>query len=151
MLIVLDINGTLIDTSIVVKGEPDYKFRYKYIYSRPYLQTFLRWLLNDSGHEVGVWSSGIKKNTDGIVNLIFGQQKRKLKFVLSRENCIVKEDHATIKPVQKIIDFGYNPESILFIDDTSSKIDHYNHYLIPQYLKNENDRELAKLFNYLNF
>ena len=85
--VVLDLNGLLLDRrSRPLPGRPaDMVLARTHVYIRPYARGFLRWLLQT--FRVGVWSSAASHNAEPMVDLLFGQARRKLRFVWNQSHC----------------------------------------------------------------
>lgn len=93
MLILLDIDNTLVSTTYVWKDKcPDFTFRLcgnvYYIYLRPGLYTFLKYLF--SNYDVGVWTAASRDYASCILKRLLGKNWRKvICCFLHRKHCIV--------------------------------------------------------------
>ncbi|KAJ3226244.1 hypothetical protein HDU81_007419 [Chytriomyces hyalinus] len=123
LLVVLDLNGTLIDR--LSKG-PERKLAYanplcprdadltlnqNRVFLRPYLDVFLKYLLEN--FHVAAWTSATPKNAHPLTEFIFepfGGSKC-LEFVWDRERCIIEPT-----PTNK-----YNSHNTILLDDSASK------------------------------
>jgi hypothetical protein len=125
VLILLDLNGTLVDSChhrrVGMRRDPDCKARTKYLYFRPHLRPFLEYLFEN--FEVGVWTSHIRANAEAIVECVFTPEQRTLlKCVMCRENCYVDDndpEHRSYKDMRNIEGWiiDNSPEKILGADE----------------------------------
>ncbi|KAJ3097933.1 hypothetical protein HDU97_004469 [Phlyctochytrium planicorne] len=148
-LLVLDLNGTLIDrVKDVAEKEaarrnpycpsnPDYHVNGARVYLRPFLDLFLQELVKLC--EVGVWTSAMAKNSVPLVDQIFGRQGKDLAFHYDRSKCdLVKtkeNPYGSIKNLRRIWadsrvngdkfwndnPFSENQKNTILLDDTESK------------------------------
>ena len=138
-LVILDLNGVLIDRKYVGKASDDSEHEgtrigHFLVYKRPGLDNFLRRLFKL--FDVAVWSSAKKWNVNQLVDFIFCEPEyhfSDLKFVWCQEQC-TRETHpdeelAKVKPLfVKSLDAvwekfpEYNPGNTFFVDDTPEKI-----------------------------
>ncbi|TPX32877.1 hypothetical protein SmJEL517_g04072 [Synchytrium microbalum] len=115
LLIVLDLNGTIIDrvkeTSRKLARanphcpiEPNFTSNKAKIYFRPHLETFLTLLFDN--FTVAAWTSAQPNNALPLAHGVFGKYFDKLAFVWNRSHCsAVKEsrkDHSSIKDLRKV-------------------------------------------------
>ena len=125
LLIVLDLNGTILDSTHKKRQGvvPDAKARYKSVYFRPGMREFLDWLFAQPGIDVGIWTSNIGDNARAVVDQAFtSSQKEALKFILSREHCELGPNHTSFKRAGTLWQRGYLPENVLIIDDSPEKM-----------------------------
>ncbi|CAM6096782.1 unnamed protein product [Calypogeia fissa] len=140
-LLVLDINGLLLDTYRRGKQGPgrpyDAKVNKFSVYKRPFCDEFLRFCLDH--FVVGVWSSAQKNNVYAFVEYIFKEAKEKLAFVWHQDHCTNTgfrhpDDHHVpvfLKELWKLWEKiepnlpweagDYDPLNTLLIDDSPSK------------------------------
>ncbi len=166
-LIVLDLNGTLIHRQFrhMSKNHPKYKSRLQGIpdfkvgqfdcWKRPHLDEFIDHLF--AKNQVAVWTSAMRKNSQGIIDAIFGQRQSELLFVWSREECSnvmnTCNDHSSTKDIRRIPQhFPIPLENIWFIEDGSEK--HVKEYvdrvvLVPKWSGNTDDTELLWILDRL--
>lgn len=121
-LIVLDLNGTLIDRifknrscpydSNMNKIKPDSIVKGRKIYKRPNLDSFLDYLLDN--FSVAVWSCSNKQNTLAIVDSIF---KKKIN-VVSSDNVAPIYGLEFIKSRENMTCHSVNTESLSAYEDT---------------------------------
>ncbi|KAI8803888.1 hypothetical protein BJ742DRAFT_473118 [Cladochytrium replicatum] len=116
ILIVLDLNGTLIDridkrgrrmvtSSKSAPLKPDCVIRKTYVYLRPYLDTFLDSIF--SRFHVAGWTSAIQRNAQPLAEFIFGDRVSRLEFLWDRSMCDQpdkesKNDFSTVKDLSKV-------------------------------------------------
>ena len=127
LLVVLDFNGTILDsTHHQHKGViHDAMARYKYVYFRPGMQQFISWLMSQPDVEVALWTSNIAKNANALANIVFTEDhQKKLVFTFAREQCKVFPDYSSQKPMQTIMDrmMVYEHTNIIVVDDSPEKI-----------------------------
>lgn len=137
MLVILDLNGTLVETSFHRLPNAHYNciVRKKFVYNRPFLEHFLDFIFSHPDvTAVAIWTSCQEVNAIPLVNMVFEGRPKPL-FVWHREQCDKVErfgdKYATIKDLRKVWetypDFG--PSNTLIIDDSPSK-------LLPIHTKN---------------
>ncbi|ORY48467.1 hypothetical protein BCR33DRAFT_763631, partial [Rhizoclosmatium globosum] len=163
LLIVLDLNGTLIDR--LSKGpervlanrnplcpkEPDTTLNRNKVFLRPYLDVFLQFLL-DNFH-VSAWTSATPKNSGPLVDFIFEPfgGAKPLEFVWDREKCIIEptpeKEYNSVKDLTKIwLDNSegedaanpkglWNEHNTILVDDSACKSCRtpLNHLLVPTF------------------
>lgn len=56
-----------------------------YVYDRPHMREFIAWV--HSKFEVGVWSSANTRNTQNLVDYVWGEHRSKVAFVWGQEKC----------------------------------------------------------------
>jgi hypothetical protein len=125
MLIVLDLNGTILDsTHNMRKGvQPHANARKKYVYFRPHMKEFLVALFNHPNIEVGIWTSNIAANAQAVVETAFtAEQIEKLAFIMSREDCRLGPNYSSFKDMEKVYQRGYLPGNVMIVDDSEDKI-----------------------------
>ncbi|TPX33432.1 hypothetical protein SeMB42_g07477 [Synchytrium endobioticum] len=120
LLIILDLNGTIIDR--VKDGaerklaranphcpEPSFTSNAARIYIRPHLEPFLSVLF--SNFTVAAWTSAQPKNAVPMARGVFGRHFDNLAFVWDRSHCSAvregRKDHSSIKDVSKV--WNYSP------------------------------------------
>jgi TFIIF-interacting CTD phosphatase-like protein len=125
------------------------------VYYRPGLKEFISYAL-DNFH-VAVWSSASRGYIKEIVNNIFPDEGKDLKFCWDDKRCTMSADfeqrvYYYVKDLRKVRRTGYKKERILIVDDTPSKSErnYGNAIYIPQFRGNPNDRYLYMLIEYLN-
>ena len=91
-----------------------------------------------AGHSVGVWSATTMKNTEPMLQAVFGDFKSTFKFVWSRDHTVPdtyrrqaslgdsESDHATLKDISHLWDYsvagpGFGPTNPVVVDDEPSK------------------------------
>ena len=128
LLVVLDLNGTILDSTHKRRAgvTHDAMARSKFVYFRPGMKQFLGELFSHPSIRVAIWTSNIASNANAILEIaLTPAQRERLAFVYSREHCIVSTsgDHSSKKPMRKIYDLGFCPERTIIVDDSESKID----------------------------
>ena len=130
-LLVLDINGLLIDRTLSVlldndgkPMEPSARTGSFCIYDRPGMRPFVAMLL--SRFTVGVWSSARQHNLAGLVSHIFGDAASQLTFVWGQERCSYAGKSVRNKPLflKELFRLwaeeqfaGFAPNNTLLLDD----------------------------------
>ncbi|PWA35963.1 HAD-like domain-containing protein [Artemisia annua] len=91
-LLVLPLGGMLVHrayrnrpNTIPMRSRPDFSTRSFLIYKRPYCEGFLKFCLER--FEVGIWSSAMEQNIDGVLINIMGEHKSKLLFTWDQGQC----------------------------------------------------------------
>lgn len=130
-LVVLDLNGTLLDAAKRLLREPQgrplpflAKTRSKYIYLRPGALGFLKWLLDH--FDVGIWTSCIERNAHAIVEAaIPADMRRRFRFVYHRGHCdlVAGPGFPSVKDLTKVWQRfpEYGATNTWAVDDTRSK------------------------------
>ncbi|KAJ7551297.1 hypothetical protein O6H91_06G009100 [Diphasiastrum complanatum] len=140
-LLVLDVNGLLLDTyfyrdkDLLPPQPPDATIGNFFVYKRPFCDEFLEFCLEN--FVVGVWSSARKHNVDNLVDYIFQGAKDQLAFMWADcTNTGLKHPENMHKPVflkelsklwEKLksslhLEAGeYGPSNTLLVDDSPYK------------------------------
>ncbi|GFQ07732.1 hypothetical protein PHJA_002917200 [Phtheirospermum japonicum] len=138
-LLVLDVNGLLVDISAYVPYDydPDDIIMRKAVFKRPYCDDFLKFCFER--FNVGVWTSRTKRNVEPILDFLLGNDKCKLLFCWDQSHCThtgfttVEKRHKPLllKKLKKLWDKCepdlpwergvYNESNTLLLDDTPSK------------------------------
>ncbi|MHA2280150.1 MAG: HAD family hydrolase [Promethearchaeota archaeon] len=155
-LLILDIDETLIHSTQNSLGRPyDFKVSRWFVYRRPGLEEFISYIL-DNFH-VAVWSSAGVDYVKAIVNNIFSDPDKDLKFYWDTRRCTIRVDfqyqrYYDIKDLNKVRRTGYKKERILIVDDTPDKSErnYGNAIFIPPFEGNLDDRYLYMLIEYLD-
>ena len=91
-LLVVDLNGLLVDRRMTpfvepdgTKRAPDATFGKFFIYNRPHMRAFAEWAFEH--FTVGVWSSAQQHNAKTLVSHIWGEHRDKLAFVWGQDKC----------------------------------------------------------------
>eukprot|EP00796_Vickermania_ingenoplastis_P007545 gene7545-5324_t len=145
-LLILDLNGVLVARGRGVCTH------------RPYVKEFIRFAFENFA--VGVWTSGLQRSGDPIIESVMGEYKNRLLFRLYRQDCIdvstKGNEYGTLKDLQKI--FTKFPESFhsvntILIDDSPGKCSHPDIALCPVPFKDaatqKNDDGLQKVMEVL--
>lgn len=105
-----------------------------YVYDRPHMREFIAWV--HSKFEVGVWSSANARNTQNLVDYVWGEQRNKVSFVWGQEKCsnvgvapsatqarpmFLKELRRVWKLKKKTGLARFNESNTLLIDDSPYK------------------------------
>lgn len=154
-LVILDLNGTLIETSYRKYPRQYYQFRarYKYVYHRPYLQHFLQTLYHHPNIQaVAVWTSCIRENAQVIVQHLFGSTFPLL-FVWNREECehVADEEDAykTVKNLNRVWKEYplFSKENTILLDDSPEKAKYQPecHIKISEYHTTEKSKDSGLL------
>lgn len=125
MLVILDLNGTLVDASPVQRPNvaPHARARYKFVYVRPYTRELLSWMFEHPDIEVAVWTSRKRVNADALLQVILSKdQYDALAFLKCRDECIVFANFASQKPLLQLVNEGYAAGDMLIVDDSPEKI-----------------------------
>ncbi|KAK4402216.1 hypothetical protein Sango_0962300 [Sesamum angolense] len=126
-LLVLDVNGLLVDISSYVPYDPDPDdiILKKAVFKRPYCDDFLKFCFER--FNVGVWSSRTKRNMEPILEFLLGNDKCKLLFCWDSDfvlDSLLKPNTDTI-----FLSFHFREYNLLY--QLLSKINHT--VLIQQY------------------
>lgn len=130
-VIVLDLNGVLVDREYIGKDEfnerADMHVINKYgsrwnVYFKNRARQFID-LINKSDYTIVVWSSACKENVKPIVDELFKYRMPDLFF--TQEDCLVYG--RTVKPefikfYDKILSLGFKPSDLIFVDDDFYKV-----------------------------
>ncbi len=124
VLVILDLNGTLLHTTHQRKDGYDYRTRYKYIFYRPGMWDFLKFLNDHSRVKLAVWTSCTSENAQTIVKRVF--YRIPLEFCFSREDCIEVPGpgYKTIKDLTRVWKRFplWNKSNTIMIDDSADKL-----------------------------
>jgi NLI interacting factor-like phosphatase len=152
-LIVLDLDNTLIDTTIFPipgKYSTDPLLN---SYPRPYLDCFMTYLL--SNYHVGVWTAALPIWKHRVLNNTLKPYEKHLLFALSREHVLFDKYDSVVKPLHLIwTNFpNFGPHNTLIIDDTYSTglLNQNNHLHIKPFIATspQKDTELLKIYSIL--
>ena len=138
-LLVVDLNGLLVDRRMApfvepdgTKRAPDAAFGKFLIYNRPHMSEFVAWAFEH--FTVGVWSSAQQHNAKTLVSHIWGEHRDKLAFVWGQDKCthvgamdpakprskpILLKDLRKLWAVPSFKRFG--PRNTLLLDDSPYK------------------------------
>ncbi|KAF6155645.1 hypothetical protein GIB67_034740 [Kingdonia uniflora] len=99
-LLILDLNGLLADivSSIPEGCKADKKIANKFLFKRPFCDSFLKFCFEK--FNVGVWSSRIRRNMEGVVKYLMRNMKDKILFFWDQSHC-TKTKFKTIDDVKK--------------------------------------------------
>ncbi|KAL8478699.1 hypothetical protein ACS0TY_030542 [Phlomoides rotata] len=138
-LLVLDVNGLLVDISSYVPYDydPDDIIMKKAVFKRPHCDDFLKFCFER--FNVGVWTSRTKSNVEPILDFLLGSDKCKLLFCWDQSQCTntgfttVEKRHKPLllKKIKKLWNKCdpnlpwekgvYNESNTLLLDDTPYK------------------------------
>ncbi|XP_022850480.1 uncharacterized protein LOC111372385 isoform X1 [Olea europaea var. sylvestris] len=138
-LLVLDVNGLLLDISSVVPYDydPDAIISKKAVFKRPYCDDFLKFCFER--FNVGVWSSRNKRNVESVLDFLLGNDKCKLLFCWDQSHCTYtdfntienREKPLLLKKLKKLWEKRvpdlpwergeYNESNTLLLDDSPYK------------------------------
>ncbi|KAG5466728.1 hypothetical protein LSCM1_00904 [Leishmania martiniquensis] len=123
-LLVLDLNGVL-----VARGRGSFVLR-------PHVVDFLKFVF--SNFVVAVWTSGLQRSSDPIIDHVFGRYRDLLLFTLFRDACVPKptaeNPYGTEKNLQVIFDRypqSFHSVNTIIIDDSPDKCSHPDIALCP--------------------
>ncbi|KAK7196872.1 NLI interacting factor-like phosphatase/Zinc finger C-x8-C-x5-C-x3-H type (and similar) [Novymonas esmeraldas] len=123
-LLVLDLNGVL-----VARGRGSFVLR-------PNAQDFLKFAF--ANFVVAVWTSGLQRSSNPIIDHVFGNYRDLLLFTLFRESCVAKPSlenpYGTEKNLQVIFDKypqSFHSVNTIIIDDSPAKCSHPDIALCP--------------------
>ncbi|XQJ31082.1 NLI interacting factor-like phosphatase/Zinc finger C-x8-C-x5-C-x3-H type (and similar), putative [Leishmania guyanensis] len=123
-LLVLDLNGVL-----VARGRGGFVLR-------PNVSDFLKFVF--SNFVVAVWTSGLQRSSDPIIEHVFGNYRDLLLFTLFRDACMskpsVENPYGTEKNLQVIFDrypHSFHSVNTIIIDDSPDKCSHPDIALCP--------------------
>lgn len=140
-LLILDLNGLLIDTVDDLfqsnTRKADVRVGGKSVYKRPFCDDFLKFCIEQ--FDVGVWSSRKGRNVDSVVNFLMGDDKEKLLFCWDQSKCTFtgfntienRSKPLFLKELKKLWDKEdpnlpwekghYTPSNTLLLDDSPYK------------------------------
>ncbi|GAQ88573.1 hypothetical protein KFL_004410010 [Klebsormidium nitens] len=137
-LLILDVNGFLIDTMFKFdKGKPtlrehDGTVNNFLIYNRPHCEDFIKFCLDN--FVVGVWSSARRHNVEGLTRYIFGEAVSQLAFIWGQDQCTNtgfmhpenRNKPIFLKELRRVWESPpfsgvYGPSNTLLIDDSAYK------------------------------
>ena len=159
-LIILDLNGTILDSSHEPRpgATPDGRARFKHVYFRPHMKEFIHYLFANF-EAVAVWTSNIEANALALVKLAFGPELiERLLFVFHRDACILGPDYSSQKPLELVWKAfpQYDASNTLIVDDSEKKMVSIGtgcHIAIPTFRASsqtmKEDYELKKLIQCL--
>ncbi|KPA86065.1 hypothetical protein ABB37_00333 [Leptomonas pyrrhocoris] len=123
-LVVLDLNGVL-----VARGRGSFILR-------PHVMDFLKFVF--SNFVVAVWTSGLQRSSNPIIEHVFGSYRDLLLFTLFRDSCVSKatpeNPYGTEKNLQTIFDrypLSFHAVNTIIIDDSPDKCSHPDIALCP--------------------
>lgn len=151
LLVILDLNGTLMDSSHrTIRGAVhDFKARYKYVYYRPGMSEFLSYLTNEPRVRLAVWTSCARDNARAVVDHVFCEVP--LEFCFSREECdeLPGPGYRTVKDLRRVWDRfpRWNAENTVILDDSEEKLalQPDNLIRVPRYAAGSRDGALGEL------
>ncbi|HJY78276.1 MAG TPA: HAD family hydrolase [Burkholderiales bacterium] len=154
-LLVLDLDETLVHaTERPLERPEDFVVGLYWIYKRPHLDQFVRYVLD--AFSVGIWTASGEKYAAGVIGRIFPPNA--LQFVWTSQRCTLARDfetgdYQTYKKLDKLKARGYRLESIIAVDDTPQK--HRKNYgnlvTVKEYAGQAEDDELLHLISYLEY
>jgi hypothetical protein len=163
LLVVLDFNGTLLDSTHRAHSGAvcDARARFKFVYFRPLMREFITWLIAQPDIDIGIWTSNTRENALALCDIVFPSdtERSRLSFVYSRDECVTFADYTSKKRAHRLFDLGYRVNQIIFVDDSPDKVEHpfktTIHYQIPEFsgAKTYNkaaDKELHVLREYIS-
>ena len=138
-LLVVDLNGLLVDRRMTpfvepdgTKRAPDATFGKFFVYNRPHARAFVEWAFEH--FTVGVWSSAQPHNARTLVSHIWGEHRDKLAFVWGQDKCThvgaadpkkPRSKPILLKDLQKLWaspSFArFGPRNTLLLDDSPYK------------------------------
>ncbi|EPS62427.1 hypothetical protein M569_12362 [Genlisea aurea] len=130
-LLVLDLNGLLIDISSYVPYDydPDEIINRKAVFKRPHCDDFLKFCFEK--FNVGIWSSRTKRNVEPILDYLLGNDKQKLAFIWDHSHCVDsgfsslerRNKPLLVKKLKRLWESGgeFNETNTLLLDDTPHK------------------------------
>lgn len=123
-LLILDLNGVL-----VARGRG-------VCIHRPYAKEFLRFAFENFA--VGVWTSGLRRSCDPIIESVMGEYKNRLLFTYYRDKCVPAPTPDNVFGTKKNLKFIFDmyPDSFhsvntIIIDDSPEKCSHPDIALCP--------------------
>ena len=151
--VVLDLDNTLICARHKkMKKKPDFEMtvghEHFYVYKRPGLDRFLMDLF-EHAKSVSVWTSATKEYCNQIVKNIFtNEEKKKLKFVWSRNKTVNRNGGMFLKDMSKVFrkHKTCKPHNTLLLDDNRDHllVSPENVLPIRAWVSNPSDCELKK-------
>ena len=153
-LLVLDLDECLIfGSKVELQRHVDFTVGPYYIYRRPELAKFLQGVA--PVYDLAVWSSATSYYVQEI-SIQICPEGVEWRFVWGRDRCTPRTDFEKqqtvyIKDLKKVKNLGYPLERVLMVDDTPDKLtrNYGNAVYVQPFEGEEDDRELAKLLQYL--
>ena len=155
-LVILDMDECLLHaTSIPIELiRANFKYQQLYVYIRPDLDDFL--LKLNQHYTLGIWSTGTDQYVQHLIQKITPKDIN-YAFVWGRSKCRKVRDEFFgfthyYKALDKLKRYGYNPQDIIMIDDTPSKIitNHATIMTIEPFEGNLTDNGLKVMLQKLN-
>lgn len=145
MLIILDIDQTLIYAHSSKENSFDFEVEKYYIKIRPYAREFIQAIM--AKHDVAVWTAANLNYATAIVKNLFGDLSSKLKFVWADTQCMLTA-RGMIKMLDQVWSYGIHSKETTFIIDDNPisyilNIDNALH--IPQFTGCDYDTELEQI------
>jgi len=152
-LLILDLDETLVYSTTKALGHPcDFQVVPFFVYRRPFLSEFLE--IVSAAFILAVWTSSTLEYAESVVSEVFSESQ--LEFLWARERCTRRYDlefreHYWIKDLKKVRRAGYNLNRVLFVDNTSRKLErnYGNRVVVHDFEGDLEDMELPALAKYL--
>lgn len=164
ILVILDIDETLV---YATKNHLDIPYDFKlddfFVYKRPYLDRFIRYI--DNNFPFAIWSSASDNYVDEMTKKLGLHEK--VKFCWARSKATYKkpsifdaegnlninfvDHHFFVKRLKKVKKLGFDLNQVLIIDDTpyKSQENYGNAIIVNEFKGNKGDNVLLKLMEYL--
>ena len=137
-LVILDLNGTLCTTDYQnqtygnLKLEPDFNVYRKFVYLRPFIDTFLDHLF--ANFDVAVWTCNSQRYATGLAKEVFRHYFPQLKFVWDQTDStpLIEGSDEWVKDLRKVWERfpQYDSKTTVLVDDSPTKAGLYPNNLI---------------------
>lgn len=153
ILLILDMDETLIHATEEVLLTPDFKVGRYNVYRRPHLKKFLK--ACSELYDLAIWSSGTCHYVHAVVAKIMPPNIQPV-FIWCRDRCTPQlhpetRDHFYLKNLKKVKRLGYDLDRVLIVEDTAVnvRLNYGNAIFVASYFGQPKDDELRLLKDYL--
>lgn len=153
ILLILDVDETLIHATGRLLGNPDFTAGSYNVYRRPHLEEFLKTC--SEYYDLAIWSSGGSDYLQAVVNNIMPPNIQPV-FIWCRDRCIRRvnpetQDECFLKDLKKVKRQGFDLDRVLIVEDTAEKVqrNYGNAVYVTSYVGQADDKDLLLLGQYL--
>lgn len=132
MLVILDMDGTLCHihrSRLPGPREPDFCHNGRYVYVRPFLDTFLDEIF--SHYDVAMWTCQTEHNARKIIEYLLGAYVHRLQFAyyqrhVDKRGTGDRSSRGWVKPIDKVLrNYNLRAHEVVLIDDSPHKAGEY--------------------------